>query len=438
MSHRMQSTTRFMASTQLARKGSTMNFARLLTTIAALLLAPSVAPGQSPDRAPPDAVGAEPRPATDAGATAESAPEAAPAPEVAPQPDAEAEPAPDALRTEPTVLHRPALSARAGKVLKLGAEVVGDWRLSAVEVHYRPAGAPGGYTVVPFARSTEGGWQARIPSEAVRSQGLEYFVASTGTDGAARQHFASAEDPHPVRVIGEAPADTMADQLARYDGHRSRLTLVGELHAYGPYERTDRGLPEPDRVESLSDHYWRAEATYIYRPLEVLHDFRFGVGLMRAEWPEVDGAAIEAGETPGINYAFGEINFELHRWFSLGGRLVLGASSEGFVAGFGAIARVGDIAGTHLASTVETIGDVGTRTDLRFHWTTIPRVPMALGIEFTDWPSDQSATDAANLSLDVGYELDDRWTITGRIGSAKRSSSLSTGVQAALGLHRDF
>ena len=114
-------------------------------------------------------------------------------------------------------------------------------------------------------------------------------------------------------------------------------------------------------------------------------------------------------------------------------RLVLGANSRGFTVGLGGIARIGDIAGTFLSAELETIGGVGSRTDLRFTWRTIPRTTMALGIEFTDWPIPESgdAPEGANLYYDARYALGAN-EIGVRLGNAKRALSLGGGFQLGI------
>lgn len=101
--------------------------------------------------------------------------------------------------------------------------------------------------------------------------------------------------------------------------------------------------------------------------------------------------------------------------------------------GAAGIARIGDLAGTHAAAEIETIGNVGSRTDLRFTWVTVPKFPMALGIEFTDWPTSQEGytPDAANLYYDVAFQTQ-KATIGLRIGNTKRVQSLDGGYQGGL------
>lgn len=363
----------------------------------------------------------------------------APAEAPAEAPDSAPDSAPDAApdeTTTPTVLHTPLPSAPAGEDVELRADVTGDWQLAELALRYRPVG--GAWQTVPFERGRRGDWRAVVPARDVRAAGFEYFIESRDRSGLVRRHFASVAAPHPVRVEGQAEADTEVEQLARYRGHRAELRVEGSLVAYGavPVDRIDGSDGIEGTTDRFSDRSWQGEAAFIWRPLTLLHDFRFGVGVMRAQWPTVDDAPIRDAAEPGINYGFGELNFELHRWFSMGGRLVLGATDQGFTIGVGAIGRLGDMAGTHFAARYEVIGDVGSRADLRLHWATVPRVPMALGIEFTDWPAGRR--DAANLSFDVGVEIDDRWTATARVGTATRSGSIDGGWQGGLGVRCAF
>ena len=161
---------------------------------------------------------------------------------------------------------------------------------------------------------------------------------------------------------------------------------------------------------------------------------------MRAQWPtsENGDALVSANqddtlpEKPGVNYGFGEINFELHRWFSLGGRLILGATGEGFSAGLGGIGRIGDLTSTHFEARIEGLQDMGISTDLRLHWTTVPQFPMSLGIQHTNWPA--KVEEAANLSYEIGWEATDAFTIKFKVGNAKRAASFNAGLQGGVSI----
>ncbi len=331
------------------------------------------------------------------------------------------------------VFHTPLHRAPSGKPLRFQARVSRDWLLESVTLMVR---VPHETAVrsFPLLRSRPSGFEATVPGALIRHGVLTYSIHSKGKDGVIRQHFASSAQPHPVTITGYSSVDTRDKRLARYGGHRSRFALRGDVVAYGSRPFGAEGT----RSERYSDQYWRTEAEYTYRTLDVLHDFRFGIGVMRAQWPtDTAGTALveryeddTVPDTPGVNYGFGEVNFELHRWFSAGARLILGATGEGFAAGLGAIARIGDLTSTHLSARIEGLQDVGVSTDLRLHWTTIPRFPMNLGTEYTNWPA--SLPKAANLSFGVGWEASDAFTIELKIGNAKRAGSFDAGLQGGL------
>jgi hypothetical protein len=336
----------------------------------------------------------------------------------------------EASRVEPRVMHTVLARAAAGKDLIVVARVQGDWRLKTLQLRARPVG--GAFEDFPFERTRVDEFRARVPARLVERPGLEYAIVSVGADGARRDHFASDAAPYPVQITGTSGADRQRQQLARFKGQRSRFSARGEMAFYGSRITGDT------QTDRFSDRYWLSEVEYLYRPLTILHDFRFGTGWMRAQWPSVDGERQESTADPGVTYAFAELNLEPHRWFSFGARLILGVDEEGFATGLGGIARVGDLARTHFAARTEWIDEVGTRTDLRLHWTTVPRFPMSLGVEFTDWPAGDQSTSATNLSYDLGWEFTDQWTAVARVGTAKRNAALDGGYSGGLTLRYGF
>ena len=334
------------------------------------------------------------------------------------------------------VHHTPRNQALAGRPLSLHASVAGDWKLGALYALARGADQRE-FTRVPFARAPEGDYLAVIPASVVRRAGLLYAIVSEAGDGETRDHFATQKSPHAVVVHGRSPSEEQEEQLARYGGHRARFTAAGSVVAYGTRLQTDADGHEGES-DAYSDRYWQGDVEFLYRPLNVVHDFRLGFHALRGEWSEIDGEAPDRGRSPGLYYAHGEVNFEVHRWFSVGLRPIIGVNAAGFVVGGGGAARVGDIAGTHFQASVDGIGEVGYLSDLRFHWATVPGFPMALGVEFSNWPASDESGGAANLSYDVGWEMTDRWTVALRLGTAQRDDSLSTGGQGRLALHYDL
>ena len=285
---------------------------------------------------------------------------------------------------------------------------------------------------VDFVHARETGMIATIPAKFVERGGFAYAIRSIDNLGVSRNHFASAEQPHPVSMLGFSKATNQKRQLDRFNDQRSQFSLSGQYLAYG------RRYPDPeilsgDTTDNGSDNLWKTQLEYLYRPLNFLHDFRFGIGVMRGQWPTVGAVPIQTADAPGVNYGYGEVNLEFHRWFTAGGRLILGANTIGFTMGAAGIARLGDIAGTHASAEIETIGNVGNRTDLRFTWVTVPQFPMALGIELSNWPSSNAGytPEAANLYYDLAYQIHGA-TIGIRLGNTKRVLSLDGGYQGGL------
>ncbi len=332
---------------------------------------------------------------------------------------------------EPRVLHTPRLTQTAGQRLTVRLHPQGDWKLEAIALVARPLGG-GAWTRHPFARTAAHEMEATVPAALVQPPGLEYYIESTGTDGTRRTHFASADAPHPVNVTGESDAVRQRVRLAEHGGQRSRFRLASGLTAFGRRE----GMTG-EATDRFSDRYWQLDAEYVYRPLTTLYQFGFGFGLMRGQWPSADGEAVVDGADPGVNYGHADLEVLLHRFVAAGLRLDLGANAEGFVAGGGGSLRIGRLAGTHLATRYEYLADVGYKLDFRFHWDTVDRFPMALGIEFTDWPHPDSPT-ASILSYDVAWRATEAWSVALRAGVANRSASLDTGYLAGVAVNYGF
>lgn len=334
----------------------------------------------------------------------------------------------------PTVAHTPINQARADKALDLEVEVEHEGLLADLSAIVRAA--DGSTHVLPFERSGPKAFRVTVPAALTAGRTLGYAIVSTDRAGVERKHFASLKDPHPVDLYGEGSTATMRRQLARYDGKRQQVRLTSEVVAFGRNQTfvPGQGVAVTD---AYSDNWQHYTGEWTYRTLRWVHDFRLKVGYMRAGAVEVDGARLERGDAPGLNYGSAEVNFELHRWCSVGGRFVLGANEEGFVTGLGLIARIGDLTKTHLAIDYEGIGDVGSRTDLRLHWTTLPRVPMALGVTFTDWPDERGQT-ANMLTYDLGLRVGEAALVGLRLGVANRPESLSTGLSGGLNLSYGF
>lgn len=332
------------------------------------------------------------------------------------------------------LLHMPLNSVRGNRRVAIEADIAADWRLQRAFVGVR-RGPEAPWSEVDFERASDGSFRAVLPPDLVGEPGFEYFIASVGVDGARRDHFASEAAPHPVTSTGRSELQDQAKRLEVFGGNRSRLRVDSRLLAFGSRPADDDPALQTER---FSDRFWQLKAEYLYRPLRLIHDFRFGASVLRGDNPTIEGADEDGGDAPGMNYGYAEITIEPIRWLTLAGRLSLGANEDGFVAGGGGVLRIGPIERSHLAVDVEHIAEVGTRSDLRFHWTTVPRFPMALGIEFTDWPTSEDRPLAANLSYDLGWQASDALTIRARFGTATRAESLNAGLQGGLGVDLGF
>jgi hypothetical protein len=359
---------------------------------------------------------------------------------------------------EPRFHFAPMHNAVAGAPLKIVARVTGDWRLAKLSVFVRPAFTSGGYEAFPIERSEGGDFVGEIPGARVLPPGIEIFVASEGTDAAAREHFASAAHPHRVMVYGESNETRTLELLEGIRGHKNRVELGFGLSAFGAAQETPPPLESFDRSDPFSDRYWLISAEYTHRPLAplgpfVLYDFRFGAGVMRANLPTVasgarpsplgrtvgscQGLAASECRPPGLTYAYGGVNLEFHRFFSAGAKLVLGVTATGFAAGLEGVARIGRIDSSHFSAQFEYIWGIGVRSLFAFRWTTLARLPMALGLELFDWPDSRYGT-ASNLFYEIGFEVTESLTVIARAGGANRARSLGYGVQGGLSAQLDF
>lgn len=346
---------------------------------------------------------------------------------------AHADPAAEDARTDKVVVHHttPA-SVAGGKRAVLRIAIDRDHELDTIWASVRPIGDEG-FTQIPFKRAADDHFSAILPASMVQPPGLEYYIASKALAGGERAHFASAASPAALLVTGPTEETRVRDRLAAHDGNRSSFQLRGEATVYGR-RLSDQGAP----TDEFTDTLWLTEAEYHYRFLKTLYDIRFGVGLLRSAHPTVDGAAIVAGPDPGLNYGWSEVNLALHDNFSVGARLTLGASEDGFAAGVGGLLRIGPMAETHLEIGGELLQDVGNRGWLAFRWTTVPRVPMGFAIEVTERPNGELSPPGTRLIYDAGVQLTDGFQITGRIGYAARSEALEGGFVGGLGAVYEF
>jgi hypothetical protein len=303
--------------------------------------------------------------------------------------------------------HVPPADAEAGVALELVATAAPT--VPALVAHYRPAGAAA-FSELELVRQGDQRWVAVVPPAAVAPPGVEYYLTADGAPV-----FASEQAPHTTRVVVAAAAERRGRDEARVAGRRSRV------HARA--EWVDYGTRVVDGVR-LVDRYYRIDADFSYRlwayPLEELR-----VGFSR-----LLGDTEVSCEAPPCT---GRAGFNVAGWFELGvspiegvtldGRAIVLATRESVALGGRAELRVGVRDGTHVASGVEYLADVGATGFFRLGWGTVPRAPMSATIEVTNLPA-SSRDQGVRLYYDVTGVLAYGLRLGLRLGYAARRQDL--------------
>lgn len=317
------------------------------------------------------------------------------------------------------VRHVPPAEADAGQALEVIA--VAPATVPKLVLHYRTAGAPA-FATQELARKDSGSWVAVVPADQVVAPGLEYYL-----DAGGAPVFASAEAPHWTRVATSDVAYRRARDEARARRRRSRVHTAFEYVDYGKH-----GAAE------LADRYYRIDADFAYRlwayPLDELR-----VGYTRLIGEKASHDVVECGGPQSCNVDAG---FKVAGWFELGlapvegvgvdGRMMVLATQTGFSVGGRGELRVGVRDGTHVATGVEYMADVGTSGFFRFGWGTVPRTPMAATVEITKLPA-SSADLGVRCYYDLTRQLTDVLRLGVRVGYAARDQErggITGGAQA--------
>lgn len=341
--------------------------------------------------------------------------------------------------------HTPRMDAPGGENVQIFASIFEDWKADSAFLAYRPVATDTAFVEVAFERASESDFVAVIPGRDVQPPGLEYYVGSR-KDGAQQLHYASPDAPHRVVVLGETDQTREAARLARHDGHRSTFELYGEFASYG--RRAVRNGDGSFETDPNTDWAWTSTLQYRYRILQTLYEISFGLGLIRGHQDTYVGAdgesvvadplsGLDAGREPGMNYGWGQLTLEWHRNFSTDVRLLFGASATGFATGVGGALRVGRIAGPNLELGGEAFQDIGSLAFMRFNWDTLPRLPMALGYELTTRPN-PSAPPGNRLVFDLGFDVNDQFTVTARGGYTLRNAAVQSGLMGGLDVAYSF
>ncbi len=319
------------------------------------------------------------------------------------------------------VRHVPIAEADAGKDLALVASA--SPTVPKLVLHYRTLGAAQ-FGAQELVRRDDGAWVAVVPAAQVEAPGLEYYLDAGGTPV-----FASAQAPHQTRVeVTETAYRRTRDEL-RAKHRRSRIHSLVEWVDYGKHGAKD-----------LSDHYYRIDADLSYRlwayPLDELR-----VGYTRLIGEQQSLEFMDCGADAPCN---ADAGFKVAGWFELGlapiegvavdGRMMVLATQSGFALGGRGELRVGVRDGTHVATGIEYMADVGTAGFFRFGWGTVPKTPMAATVEITKLPASSSDL-GVRCYYDIARQLSDALRLGVRIGYAARNQELggiTGGAQASV------
>src|SRR5205823_5637100 len=125
---------------------------------------------------------------------------------------------------------------------------------------------------------------AEIPARDVRTPGIAYTIELELTDGTRVSAFATRDAMQRV-AVAEDYLDLREQALARrLRGRRSVVSVEGEYVSFG---ETVAPVLSPTGYElrQVPDRFYRAEATYTYRPLQFITEFSVRIGALRGEAP---------------------------------------------------------------------------------------------------------------------------------------------------------
>jgi hypothetical protein len=392
---------------------------------------------------PVEPYGAAPEPDGGAPGTSET-------PEPAPGRSASGVPAPSSAGGDaPLLFHVPPSTLPAGEPWEPSALVSRVFELVTLELVFRRID-DGVWRRVPFRRSSTEAMGAVVPGEDIAAPGVEYFVVSRDREGVERYHFGSEARPHRVSVVGLTDEQEAQVRAERYGNRRHRFAARGEYagfadRSYAGWTVDPGRYPEPDSRLRPDDLY-ELRFDYTYRILSWVHAIHFGFGHLRGRSPWLDYSAErgahgvgEAERTPGYDFGWTAVTFELHRYVALVVDVYLGGSAFGFDGGGGGVFRIGNTAETHLDLGFDYVSRLGYRAWFAFTWDTVPRVPMTLGAEFTDWPApDDDAGDGVRLWYAAAVRIWDGLIAEAKLGYAARHGAGGGGVFAGGGIAYEF
>lgn len=298
------------------------------------------------------------------------------------------------------VVHVPPIASPAGTPIELSAMIDAPY-VEKLVVHYRVVGEQAWHDM-PFDRSSAGGWYASLPPAA--PPGVEYYIAGTDVTGAEVDHFASAREPHIVRIEPSLEDRLEAQDRARLGDLDNELAVDVIGHDFG--NRYD-----------LDDRYVRGEIVYTHRMLRTLHEIGFGFGAIQGRTPD---AMEDASVAHGLRYGFGQLRVRIDPSVFLDARIGMGVSHDGFGGQTRGQLTFGKPWRSCLQVGAEYISDLGPSGWVRLQWDTAPPLLMGASIVRTDLPGAMTSAIGLYVAYDVAYRVTDRVTVRGQVSFGPR------------------
>ncbi len=272
---------------------------------------------------------------------------------------------------DPALHHAPVSVATAGQDLTILAAIDHPEMVRSAIVVYRIAGASDVHEV-RFLRAAQGPYIALIPGGDVRSPSIEYTVELEPVAGGRKTVFASREEMQEVEVPGDLEDARERALAARLDNRRSVVSTSTEYVAFG--QRSVDGGRE------VADRYWRAEASYTYRPLRTVAEFGIRAGVVRGPNPSSDATKPDLG----LNYGAPSIRLRLGDIWHVEGEFLTSVTASGFAVGTGGAVLIGDPYGSKLTLGFESIQGFGSRVYSRVDIAARPNLVISPIVEVTD------------------------------------------------------
>jgi len=316
---------------------------------------------------------------------------------------------PSSRQAHALVVHVAPERSELGAPIELAAQIDAPYA-EALTVRWRTLGEATWHDAT-FERSSAGGWFATLPP--ATAPGVEYFIRGMDADGDEVAHFASAEQPHLVRV-DPSTGDRLATlERERLGGFANEVSLDVMAHDFG--NRYD-----------LTDRFARGELVVTHHFFTALDEVGFGVGSISGHTPAMS-AADAMDPLHGSRYGFGQLRVRLHPSVFVDGRVGLGVSQDGFGGNVRGQLSLGKPWRSCVQLGAEYIADLGPTVWARLQWDTAPPVLMGVSVVRTDLPGAVLSRFGVYVAYDLDYRVTPRLRVKAQVSYGPRDGAAHVG-----------